>query len=179
MSSNDVVNAPQDEYKAWFTVQNLLQKKMKINSMSIRKGNLEYTITQKDQKRQHQKCMWFSLVDLFRIVLSHSRHITRCKGYFADLSGQNACFVHIQKLISYLKISWLISCDKDILLDSASLVSFHGCLPASVLSLSILCDTLFSVVNISLKLRPPGVHVNSMSHSQFLDKSRNHSYLLR
>ena len=47
---HDVVN-----FMSYIGAQNLLQK-LKINSMSIRTGNVEYIMTQKDDKCWYQKC---------------------------------------------------------------------------------------------------------------------------
>ena len=44
----------------------IFNRKLKINSMSIRTGNVDYIITQKDHKCRYQKCD-FHLSTLFRI----------------------------------------------------------------------------------------------------------------
>ena len=82
---------------------------MKINSVSIGKGNVEYIIAQIDYKFRHQKCD-FHLSTHLRIYLSYS--YTRRKEYFADLSCQNTCLENmqkVQKLITNLIILWLVN----------------------------------------------------------------------
>ena len=49
----------------------ILYRKMKINFMSIRMGNVDYIITQKDNICRYQKCD-FHLSIPFRIKLSYS-----------------------------------------------------------------------------------------------------------
>ena len=44
-----------NEHNAYIGAQNLLQK-MKINSTSMRTGNVEYIMRQKDHKCRYQKC---------------------------------------------------------------------------------------------------------------------------
>ena len=50
----------------------IFQRKLKMNSMSIRKGNVEYIIAQKDHKRRHQKCSFHWSIPLSFTCLTRS-----------------------------------------------------------------------------------------------------------
>ena len=111
-----IVYVQNDEHNLRYKI---FHGKLNINSMSIKKGNVEYIITQTDHEHRHQKCdfHWSTLPFLeFScickiIYLSNSYNNTRCMKCSVDLSSQMYALTimqKMQKLITDLNILLLI-----------------------------------------------------------------------